>query len=158
MPAKQVSKYTRAKEVMEHFSNKRPRPSAKPDPFKWPRTLDCARPECIKAWQEETKDERENDDTDFWTFHCRCHNLALGKTSLHCMECAQWVCQNCSFTDDDELFREGQGDVLCRMCFTAKLHNELAQLQHQKSVLELALLDAKRRTEGAEVENVEKSQ
>jgi hypothetical protein len=67
----------------------------------FPRPCPCKEVQCQKVWKEATATEKADDDTDFIVFHCKCHDIALGKTSSHCEECGEWVCQNC---DSDATF------------------------------------------------------
>jgi hypothetical protein len=65
----------------------------------------CDNEKCRKEIAElrvESSSQELSDDSDFEYFHCRCHNISMGKTSFHCENCNHWACQSCctSVTDD----------------------------------------------------------
>ncbi len=74
----------------------------------------CIESKCVKEIQE-LPTEDEDDDEDFIYFHCTfCHDIALGKTNFHCDECGHWVCQSCTNSTTNTIFKNG---VVCPECY-----------------------------------------
>lgn len=117
---------------------------AQPSSAPFPRPCPCTKPECVKTWAEETKNERDDDDEDFIVFHCACHAISHGKTSFHC-ECSEWVCQNCAHDQalpsslgvDSEAFGPLH-EVMCTSCY----ENWLRHTLRDKAVKLIAYADS----------------
>jgi hypothetical protein len=104
----------------------------------FPRPCPCPNQQCLKRWADETKDEKEDDDTDYIVEHCACHDISQGKTSFHCSLCAEWVCQNCAqlkelpddieADDDNDLLVDSRATV-CGPCKRKWLQYVISQLK-----------------------------
>jgi len=90
----------------------------------YPRPCPCPNQDCQDEWAAGTKDEEEDDDTDYIVEHCACHEIAVSDTSFHCEDCGVWVCQDCAnlkelpyiIDDSDDELLADDTRVICQSC------------------------------------------
>lgn len=83
-------------------------------------SLNCKEKKCIELYSQEMEDVSDSDDMDFHFFHCSvegCHDISMGKTSFHCVECGKWICQGCAEKKSIEV----DDDFYCLSCYESRL-------------------------------------
>jgi len=113
----------------------------------FPRPCPCPEKKCKELWAEGTKDEKEDDDTDYIVQHCECHDISHGKTSNHCALCDKWVCQDCAqqkelpeeIEDDNDSLLQSE-ETVCKECRQRWLEFVEIQLERRMRTAQNGLL------------------